>query len=452
MNPLHRSPYTSRREALLSTLFGAGWVGLRSLLTGIPAAILLDPLRAGADTCYKKEQAQYLIWNTSGAGDPLNANAPGSFDHPSIVHSMDPAMAKTALTLPGGATSAAKPWAALAPSVHSRAAFFHHATLTNSHANQPKVMRLMGAVRRQEMLVSLLAKLLGDCLGCHQREPLSVGATGPSEALSFAGRNLPIVRPTALRDVLIAPTSPLHTADIQKLRDADLDALSALYRERGTAAQRDFLDRYATSQQQARAIPKDLLSMLSAIKDNSVDSQMTAALAMIRMNIAPVVAIHLPFGGDNHSDTDLKGEAAQTIASVGNIGKLQDMLKAAGLFDKVTFASMNVFGRTLTNQHRPEATRPHGRDHFASHHVTVLIGKRVRGGVIGGVGQRSMGADVSAMPIDSRTGKPSLTGDVTFENTLASVGKTIATAVGASPALIEEQIPTGKVLATALTA
>lgn len=447
MNPTD----TSRREAILSTLFGAGWIGLRALLTGIPAAVLLDPRRAGADVCYKKEQAQYLIWSTSGAGDPLNANAPGSFDHPAIVHPAAPEMAKTPLMLPGGATSAARPWAGLEPWILERAAFFHHATLTNSHANQPKVMRLMGAIRRQEMLVSLMAKLLSDCLGTRQREPLSVGASGPGEALSFAGRNLPIVRPTALRDVLIAPNSPLTSATVQKLRDADLDALSALYRQSGTAAQRQFLDRYATSQQQARSIPQDLLSMLAGIKDNGPDGQLMAALAVIRMNVAPVVAIRLPFGGDNHSDTDLKGETAQTVASVGNIGKLMSMLKAAGLADKVTFASMNVFGRTLTNQHRPEATRPHGRDHFASHHVTVLIGKRVRGGVVGGVGQRAMGADVSAMPIDSRTGKASLSGDVPFDSTLAAVGKTIGAALGASPTVLEEQIPTGKVLTAALT-
>jgi hypothetical protein len=39
----------SRRQAVLSTLFGAGYVGLRSLATGLPAALLLDPRRALAD-------------------------------------------------------------------------------------------------------------------------------------------------------------------------------------------------------------------------------------------------------------------------------------------------------------------------------------------------------------------------------------------------------------------
>src|ERR1019366_6651925 len=40
----------SRRDALLSTLFGASCVGLRALATGLPAAFLLDPREAPAHT------------------------------------------------------------------------------------------------------------------------------------------------------------------------------------------------------------------------------------------------------------------------------------------------------------------------------------------------------------------------------------------------------------------
>ena len=40
---------TSRRKVLMSTLFGAGYVGLRALATGIPASVLLQGRRAFAD-------------------------------------------------------------------------------------------------------------------------------------------------------------------------------------------------------------------------------------------------------------------------------------------------------------------------------------------------------------------------------------------------------------------
>ena len=39
----------SRRKALMSALFGAGYVGLRALATGIPASVLLKGHRAFAD-------------------------------------------------------------------------------------------------------------------------------------------------------------------------------------------------------------------------------------------------------------------------------------------------------------------------------------------------------------------------------------------------------------------
>ena len=41
----------TRRHALMSTLFGAGYVGLRALATGLPASLLLNPRHALADRC-----------------------------------------------------------------------------------------------------------------------------------------------------------------------------------------------------------------------------------------------------------------------------------------------------------------------------------------------------------------------------------------------------------------
>src|SRR5207302_503289 len=129
---------------------------------------------------------------------------------------------------------------------------------------------------------------------------------------------------------------------------------------------------------------------------------------------------------------------------------IQQQLQDAGLQDRVTFAAMNVFGRTLTNRHRPEANRLQGRDHYASHHCTVLIGKGVKGGVYGGVGVRMANADVSALPINSVTGRGDLSGDISFEDSLAAVGKTIGAAVGVDPAVLDDQITTAKPIRAAL--
>src|SRR5450755_3453236 len=101
----------TRRQALLSTLFGTGMIGLRALATGLPATFLLNPRRALADMpasgCPDPTKAQFVIFNTSGLGDPINANVPGTYDDPLVVHSMDPAMAPTQFMVNGQSVTAA---------------------------------------------------------------------------------------------------------------------------------------------------------------------------------------------------------------------------------------------------------------------------------------------------------------------------------------------------------
>ena len=56
----------SRRKILLQTLFGAGWLGLRSLATGIPLSVLANPRKALAATgCASNAAAQYILFSSS---------------------------------------------------------------------------------------------------------------------------------------------------------------------------------------------------------------------------------------------------------------------------------------------------------------------------------------------------------------------------------------------------
>src|SRR5580698_6604418 len=118
----------TRRSALLSTLFGAGYVGLRALATGLPVGFLLNPRKALADpalTCASQSKAQYVIFNTSVNGDPINASVPGTYEDPNIVHSPDPTMAPQSMTIGGQQYQAAAPWAALPASVLANMQFWH---------------------------------------------------------------------------------------------------------------------------------------------------------------------------------------------------------------------------------------------------------------------------------------------------------------------------------------
>jgi hypothetical protein len=435
-----------RRDALLSTLFGAGYVGLRALATGLPAALLLDPRKAlaaaptSACPTGANAKAQFVIFSTSGNGDPINASAPGTYDDPKVVHSMDPTMAATTLTLAGQSTRAAAPWATLPQSVLDRSTFWHIMTNTPVHPKEPDVLKLQDSTLADEMLPSILAAQLAPCLGTIQPQPITVGATSPSEALTFGGQALPIIPALALKATLTSPAGPL--TNLQPLRDQTLNQLYDLYRNGATPAQRAFIDELVTSQTQVRSIKQNLLDQLTSIKDNTAASQMLAAITLIQMKVTPVVAVHIPFGGDNHRDVGLATETAQTVSGVATIASLMAQLASAGLSDQVTLMSLNVFGRTIG----PGNTD--GRQHNQNHQVSFAIGKPFRGGVIGGIAP-VMG-DYGALPIDSTTGQGTASGDVSAIDTLGAFGQTMLAAVGVDPATIATQITQGKVIKGAL--
>ena len=311
---------TTRRQALLSGLFGAGALGLRALATGLPTWLLADPLRARAtpQLCQGADPllAQYLILVTSEDGDPLNANVPGTYDFPDIYHSSDPRMAPTPMTLGTGRTTAARPWATLDPATLARTCFFHHGTYTINHGNHPKVLRLMGAVRRQEMLISLLARNLAPCLGTIQLEPAVISPN----LITYQGRVLPILSPPDLSSLLSGPNTPL--ANLQRLRDNDMDRLNALFKKHGTMAQRALLDEHGQSQAQARSLSALLLDSLSQVKGSSRSDLNITAAVLIKMNVAPVVTMSYSWGGDNHSDSGLATETTETVASVRPYGSV----------------------------------------------------------------------------------------------------------------------------------
>jgi len=434
----------NRRQALLSTLFGTGYVGLRALATGLPAAFLLNPRRAlaanPAPACGAAAKAQYFVFNTLGSGDPINANVPGLYDDPKITHSADPSMAPTPLKLRGQTFTAAAPWAQLPQPVLDRTTFWHLMTNTPVHPKEPDVLKLMGGTYGGEMLPSLLAKAMAPCLRTIQTQPLTLGATSPAEGLSYNGAALPIIPALALKATLTNPAGPL--SDLQGLRDKTLGQLYDLYKNGATPAQRTYIDSLVSSQTQVRNINQSLLDALTSIKDNSADSQMLAAVTLIQMKVTPVISVHIPFGGDNHRDIGLAAETAQTVSGVATIASLMAQLSKAGLADQVTFATLNVFGRTLG----PSNTD--GRQHNENHQVSIAIGKPFAGGVIGAVGP--VAKDYGALPIDSKTGKGVASGDVPPLATLSSYGRTLLSAVGVDKATLDAEILGGTVIGAAI--
>ena len=197
--------------------------------------------------------------------------------------------------------------------------------------------------------------------------------------------------------------------------------------------QKQFLDKLATSQTQVRALADQLGTTLDAITADDVNGQALAAAALISANVTPVVTIHLSFGGDNHTDTNLQAEADQHVSGVQGIQTVMNALgtltDAAGvsLTERVTFATMNVFGRNLNGIQK--VTDRTGRDHFGNHSVMVMIGKNVKSSVIGGVVAASNGT-YSAGDIDSATGAQVTGGDVSSAKSQAAAVRTLGAALG----------------------
>lgn len=431
----------TRREGLLTALFGAELIGLRALATGLPSWFLLNPRSATAQslTCTLTNTAnlQYLVVSTSSMGDPINCNCPGTYENTNAVHPQQAEVAATQITLGANTYGAAQPWSpkdtgtkagAINSAVLARTCFFHHTTGTTVHGDQPKVMKLLGSVASGEMLVSALAKHLGPCFSTVQSAPIAVGAGfNASELVSYTGRMLPSISPMQLKQLLTGSNSPLSSTTIRQLRDSSLDKLNALAKSDGNTVQKQFLDALSTSETQVRALATQLGTTLNSIKDNGVGGQSLAAAALIAANVTPCVTMHIPFGGDNHSDQNLQAEADQTVSGCQGIQTLMDALSSLSLTDKVTFATLNVFGRNLNGISK--VTSRAGRDHYGNHCVSVMIGKNVAPSVIGGVTPDSAGA-LEASGIDSTTGLGSTSGDITADNTHLAQARTLAAALG----------------------
>lgn len=430
---------TTRRNMLKTALFGTGFIGLRSVVSGIPLATLMGGRIGEANAEVDPTiEPQSLVLFTSQAGDPFNANAPGSYTGVNgVYNNPHAAMAATPLSLGGYETVGAKPWAEVPQRFLDRTAFIHHRTYLNTHPAYTKVLALAGAAKApsgngSDQMGSLFSYELSTALGTLQQEPISLSQA----QLSFQGRSLQSLRPSMLRQ-MFAPRDGVQL-DLQAMRDATLDELHAQLADSGTHAQKVWLDRHALSREQVRSIDETLLERFAALDNDSPANQVSAAVTLILMKVSPVIAIQIPFGGDNHNDAGMVKERDETVAGVATWQLLLEELETAGLADKVTVANLNVFGRTLRNQGGSK-----GRDHNLNHHVMSICGKHVQGGVAGGL--EPSGNDFGATSIDSMTGEaiPGNMGDIKHDLTLQSAAKTLGRALGLTTATLDERIVGG---------
>ncbi len=491
----------TRRKAVLTTLFGTGLVGLRSLVTGLSTGFILNPRQALADsdggagcTPQTSGKAQFIIFATSGGGDPILQNAPGTYDH--YTTTSGPTVHPDPTTTPGwsnagsfkssinGDTYAcAGAWSDLAnayPWLAARMQFFHMMTNIQIHPQEPNALKLNGFSSNGDMLPSLLAAQLQPMLCTIQAQPISVGASSPTEAISYQGAPQPIIPPTALKATLVAPTTGAlsNLAKLRNLRNQTLNQLVfPMYKDAGSPAQKAYIDSMTNSESDLmKAVTSQAVSNLSKITDDTANSQLQAALILFQLNITPVVSVHLDFGADNHFDTNLTTEGTATMAMLqapstkgsafagtgGALGNFIDYLDSTGdtingtaMKDIVTLMTLNVFGRTFV-VNSPTSLATSGRNHNFEYQGSLVIGKGFQGGVVGGLapvpffGQQ----DYGAASISPSTALPG--GTIDPVDTACAFAQTMIQGVGGDPSVVSQGGPgsgpnkTGQVVTGAL--
>lgn len=450
----------SRRDMIRWSLSGGAGLTLASLATGLPVSFL----RSGGIAHAQDEPAEnptYLILATSSSGDPLNANCPGSYANPSDDNDLrwaveHPTVAELgsepirSIVAPGtigevaygapdfdqghlcrlGDTEcwAARPWADLPSELRAKMSILRHQTYNNAHTEFRQVTEFQGGLKGPgrvgvEALPSFISQENAARLGTVIEAPISLG--GPSYA--FRGAWLRTQDPDSLREVFAESGAfrglePVEFADI---RDAALDSIYGEIRTSGTHAQKKFLDGHVRGREDARALSEILSASLAPVEtaQTSVRKQIIAAVALIEANATPVVTISLPFGGDNHQDSDLYTEVNQQVEGIEGIHWLWEELGNKGLRDQVTFATLAVFGRKLKRGNSG------GRGHYGKDHAMVMFGPHVKPGLLG-----QLDSELAAGPIE----------DVPVEETLATAGKTLARATGVPEEIIEERIVGGR--------
>ncbi len=426
----------TRREVLLQGLLGASWVGLRAAATGLPIGLLVNPRSANAalQSGGSPTKARFLVLSLSTCGSPLNANVPGCYTSPDIVHPVDPRFAASTLTIGGQRHQGAAAWKQLPQKLLDRTVFFHHSTMKNSHPSLPDLLRLGTEI---ESAPVLFAAELARQLQTVQNQPLLLGS---EEVVTVGGKRLGSLRPTELRDALLGPGSPL--SQLAEVRDSTIARLQYLRKRTGDAQLGKALDAQALSQKQAQALGDRLATDLAAIQNDNANGQVLAAAVAVRLGISPIVAIHIPFGGDNHFDSGLVQEASETHNGISQIALLWSKLSAYGAAERSCFAHLSVFGRTLKRDGLQ------GRDHWPLHNAALLMGAPFRGGVIGGVVAQEN--DFGATAIDSRTGRGHEGGDISAASSQQSLMRTLAQGIGLPTTLLERCLPGSKAVRSTL--
>ena len=382
----------------------------------------------------------YLIYSFDKAGGPINNNCPATyFNNGNIVHP-DKYKNPSSFKLGKVNVKAASPWAYLDQEIRDHLHFIHHQTRASAHNEAANVLSSGNKIVSpsgfgSEMLPSAIGQM--SSLNVISDFPIAMGGDWN---ITSGGTPVSKQSPRVIADKF----SPLSEQEVrlQEFRDNAIDEIYKDVCKNGNIHQKAFCDQYLINWDQARKLADNLKELLSQIEfDDSNKPNLAMAAALIAANATRVIAIEIPFGGDNHNDDKLSEEEEGLVTGTDELSFLWNKMKAFGVHDRTTVALQAVFGRTLG----PKGNNS-GRDHHGKSAVTVLLGAKIKPGVSGGIKLTGGQSGGNATGIKSSNGASTDSGDIKAVDTLASACKTVARACGISASAINKTIRSGKII------
>lgn len=449
----------SRRHLLQTGLYSSFGLAMKSLITGLPATFLATGSVHAADVARK-----HVILSVSTNGEAINASGPQSFENAGTYNhaliddasnvSVDiggtnystEALAYTTDFQFGDQTAQIASCFDLLPNnIKEHLVWFQYKTGASIHSQTSTVLKAFGSLKNStgngtENLPSVIAQENATELGSVLTKPFVLQGE-----IDYEGSPLTTFSPVDIKSMLQDTSLATNLVNesggnfsLDRSRDFLIDRVYQNVRSNGTSIQRRFFDEYALSRTQAKQMTESLLVALSDIDDNAEDevdllrNQMKAAVALIKLNIAPVIVVKHSFTGDNHVDPALVDETTRTLNMINVYRALDDAAVANEVQDSYLYATCDVFGRDLNFGSR------YGRNHNGDLVSGLIFGGHTNSALVGGLDLTSqLGA---SLPINSTTGLTT-NPDVMQDDLLACYYKTIMRAAGIPDDRLDFRIP-----------
>ncbi|MEO1171750.1 MAG: hypothetical protein AAFX94_06820 [Myxococcota bacterium] len=449
----------SRRTMLSNSMRSAVGLSLRSAITGLSVPFLMNrEVRAS------EGNGKIMILASSAAGEGANVNGPGTyeagedrFQHPRVgeadgedifaqtVNGMTLGVGdleNSAQMMLGSQTvRMARAYTSLLPETLEHLAWFQHRTSVGIHPQYPSVLKNQGMVRGpdgrgSEEIPAALAQETEGFLATTTNIPFVMGGGN----LTHEGAPIARYSPTQAKTLAASVGNAIGgTENFGKLYEYFIDRTYADVKANGTAKQKRYLDRHASSRGQAREFGEGLADLLAGITDDTVESQLRAAVAVAKLKLAPVIVTDFKFTGDNHSDSVLSEEVNYTLSMIKSIDTYWKEATTMGVLDDVVFATLTVFGRDTMRGTKG------GRGHNGSMCSGLILGRGINGGVVGGIDPAFRNGGVTG--INSQNGSTS-NPDIAPLETLNAYYKTLMRLAGVPSDRRDVRIPDGKDVAS----